>query len=408
MSRHEPERVVVTGAGSLGWYGVGQDALAIALAAGSPSFPEIERRTGVHPRKPARHAGLVDGSAIGEWVSPREGRRMGPASRFTLAAARMALQQAGTSAEAIGGPGFGIALSTAFGSTRMTEDLVLEILDDPESTSPFLFTECVANAPAGQIAIRLNAQGANTTLTQREAGPLLSVIHAARDIAAGRLDRAIVGAVEEMPPLTHAILDRFSALAHQGLDGRELPRPFDRDRDGIVASEGATCLLLERESAARARGAEILAVIAGWARAFDPTAPAHTWGAEPGPLADCLVEGLSRFGIVPEDISLIVSGASGARRGDALEAGVLRASFGDRLPPIVTPKAVTGEFAGGLLGPGVLAITGATFAMPAGFQREDPALGLRPTAIDGPASRALLTGLASGGVSTWLVLESAR
>jgi 3-oxoacyl-[acyl-carrier-protein] synthase II len=210
-----------------------------------------------------------------------------------------------------------------------------------------------------------------------------------------------------MTPLLHALLDRFGALAEPGADGAEVARPFDRRRDGFLAAEGATVVYLETEESAAARGARPLARVLAWGSAFDPTAPRTGWGTGAERLARSLVRSLERAGISIGDVDRIVSGASGSKDGDRLEAGLLHAAWDGRpLPPVLAPKAVVGEYGGGFLGAAVLAAAGAPFGPTPGFAEPDPALGIVPH--DGSPLAApqtvLVTSLAAGGAAAWLVL----
>ena len=145
--------------------------------------------------------------------------------------------------------------------------------------------------------------------------------------------------------------------------------------------------------------------------AFDPTAPRAGWGTGHRPLGAALRRVLERSGLGPGAIDLVVSGASGSRAGDRLEALTLRAAWGDApLPPIVAPKGVTGELGGGHLAAGILALEGAGFGPTPGFRRPDPELGIVPWAggaFPGPVRRVLLSTLAVGGGAVWIVLEGA-
>src|SRR6185436_17348563 len=156
------------------------------------------------------------------------------------------------------------------------------------------------------------------------------------EVASGKAARALAGAVEEMTPLLHALLDRFGALARPGADGAELARPFDRRRDGFLAAEGATLVHLETEESALARGARPLARVLAWGSAFDPTAPRTGWGTGAGRLAR------------------------------------------SPLRPVLVPKATVGEYGGGFLGAAVLAAGGAPFGPTPGFAEPDPELGIIP------------------------------
>jgi 3-oxoacyl-[acyl-carrier-protein] synthase II len=281
-------------------------------------------------------------------------------------------------------------------------------------------------------------------------------------VAAGRADVVLAGVVDEIAPLTHGLLDRFGALARrrcpgaapaaeaapvgtgpatrqaaaEAENGGEVARPFDRRRNGVVAAEGATVLVIEAEEAVRRRGKAPLAHIRGWGSAFDPSAPPAAWGcghealgrAVRRLLARCAVPAAATAGPLPAGtaggspgapvtlagslaamsaIDRIVSGASGARAGDRLEAQVLRAAWRELpLPPVLVPKGVTGEYGGGFLAAVVLAAAGAPFGPPAGFREPDPELGVVPH--DGaplpPPALLLASSLAAGGAATWVVL----
>jgi len=400
---------VVTGLGTIGPCGQGRAPLARALEAGKPVVSEVDRRADVHREGGARLAALVRERDLSRWISPGAGRRMCFPSKLAVAAARMALDEAGLGAADTGGSRVGVWLSTTFGAGLFTELLLRAVfLEGAETAQPFHFSECVANAPAAQLAIAVGARGPNMMLTQRESGPILAVARAAQAVREGRVDRALAGAVEEITPLQHALLDRFGALATPENGRAEMPRPFDRRRDGFLAGEGATVLVIEREDAARARGARARARI-GWSgSAFDSTAPVSDWGEGHAPLAASLGAGLAGIPGGAAGIGAVVSGASGSRRGDRLEARVLRASWGaDPLPPILVPKAVTGEYGGGILAPALLALEGAPFGPAAGFAEIDPELEIAPHRGVAPPEpeRILLTGLASGGGAAWLVME---
>jgi 3-oxoacyl-(acyl-carrier-protein) synthase len=402
---------VITGLGTIGCYGHGREALAAALTEGRPVVSEVDLGAGLHREGGARLAALLGERDVSRWVPPAAARRMSILSKLVVAAARMALAEAGISAAKDGSPRVGVYLSTTFGSGLSTESLLRQILlEGAEAAQPFHFSECVANAPAAQLAIAVGARGPNVTLTQRESGPLLAVARGAQAVREGRVDLALAGAVDEVTPLQHALLDRFGALARKEGALAEMPRPFDRRRNGFLAGEGVTVLTLEREEAAQARRARVLARVAWSGAAFDATAPVSDWGDGHARLAAVLRAGLDEEPGGAAGVGAIVSGASGARRGDRIEALVLRAAWGEApLPPVLVPKAVIGEYGGGILAPGLLALEGAHFGPPHGFAEPDPAAGVTPHrggARQIP-SRVLLTGLAAGGAAAWLLLERA-
>lgn len=404
-ARRSSSGVVITGAGAVSAFGLGVEPIAAALAAGVPAstpidcLPELPPRPGAGPTMAARVA-IAD---FGEWLSPREARRMSPPSRWAVVACRQAMAAAGLALTPEVDPALGLVLSSAYGAPSVTQSLLEQLIaDGPEAMSPFHFMESVASAPAGQAAIRCRAGGPNHTLCQREAGALTVVGRAAGEIVAGRAERLLAGAVEEMTPLLVSALDRFRAVA-------PVARPFDRRRRGLVPAEGSTVFLVEDEASARRRGALPRARLVAWGGLFDPTASAVGWGTGAAALAANLRRGLARFDLGPEGVDCLLAGASGSRRGDRLEAAVLGRLFaGLPRPPVLAPKGVTGEYAGTWLAAALAALDGSPFAATAGFAVPDPELDLVPH--DGsplpPVRRLLATSFAAGGAGAWVILEA--
>ena len=399
--------VVITGLGTLGPHGVGTPALADGLSQGRPLFVPMDLAQGFHRSGSARLAGRVDPSGLKPWLDPLKVRRFSAPSKMAVVAARLALEDAGIERAELAGRDVAVSLGTAFGPNEITVKLLDQARETgPESASPFFFMESVANAHAGQIALDSQLRGANATIVQREASALLAVAQGLTYLESERCELALVGCVEEIAPVTHAMLDRFRALS---AGDSELGRTFDADRDGFVASDGATVLVLEHEERARARGAPIRGKILAAIRANDPSATASNWGDGHAHLAAALRRGLRRSGIERERIDRIVSGANGSRQGDRVEGLHLREVFGAELPPILAPKATTGEYGGGFLAAAVLALDNLDFGPTPGFERVDPELGIRPH--DGrrlPDARCLLvSSLAAGGAAAWLLLGRA-
>jgi 3-oxoacyl-[acyl-carrier-protein] synthase II len=267
----------------------------------------------------------------------------------------------------------------------------------------------VANAPAGQVAIHCKAAGPNVTLSSREAGCLLGLGRGADDVLRGRTRMSLVGTVEEITPLLHAVLDRFRALSRATREDEERARPLDRRRNGFIAAAGSTMLVLERGPDAAARGAGVLSRVRAWGSAFDATAGPAGWGSGASGLAAALLRLLRRAGLEPAEVDLIVSGASGSVAGDRLEARTLREVWnGSPLPPVVTPKAAVGEYGGGFLAAAVLAASGESIGPVRPSADADPELGIVPSSAgECPPRprRVLVTSLAAGGSAAWAILE---
>ena len=402
------ERVVVTGVGVVVGACCGIDALATALHASSSLAAGVESRSPYHGEGSATQGVLSIGVDLSPWVPAASGRRMGRPSRFAAAAARMAVLDAGGAA--VDDPTTTVVMATAYGAIEATEHLLrVERREGPAMVSPFGFTESVANAAAAHIAIATGAHGPNLTIVQREAGALTAVGRGALEVASRRSRCALVGCAEEMPPILHAFLDRFNALARGTATMTEAARPFDRRRNGFIAAEGAVVLVLESEREARARGARIRAVIRGFASAFDPTAGRLGWGRGHVALGGALTRLLERTSTDRSRVSRVVSGASGSIAGDRLEAHVLHEVWrGSTLPPILAPKGHTGEYGGGFLAAAVLGATQPSAGQTVGFDEVDPDLDVTPHGGgELPASDVtLVTSLGAGGAASWLLLEA--
>ncbi len=436
--------IVISGLGAVGPWGATREDLLRALATGVAPLTELTAHgpflaetasvsadASALALDPAvRWSGLLDPARLAPWVPPREGRRMSRPSRFAVAAARIALEDAGFSVPTGGLDQLGVVLSTAFGPAAVTEELLSQILGGgPETASPFLFAESVANAPAAQVARLTGARGANLTIAQREAGTLIAVRRAAAEIVAGRSRFMFAGVADEMVPLLQALFDRFGTLARGDGDTPPVARPFDRHRDGFLTAEGAALVLLEEADGPDARGTSPHARILGGGEAFDPTAPRCGWGSGHQGLGRALARVLDRLGLAPGDVDLVVSGATGARDGDRMEALTLRTAWesagATELPPIVAPRGTLGMLGGGLLATSVLLAEGGwdtlALAPSPGFSEADPELGVvphgggplpdpasataRPGRAPGPP-RILIQTVSSGGTAAWLVLQA--
>ncbi len=399
----ERRSVAISGWGTVSACGAGRESFARAVAEGRSCASQIERSDVYHRPSSARLAGLVAAESLSTRLKPAQARRMSRPSRIGLVAALEAVEHRGSDTPQ-DWEHAATFVGTSFGPCSFSESLLKQVFEEgPTAASPMLFTESVANAAAAQIALRLKARGPSLTVTQREASGVLAVGQAVQGIVEGASTAAIAGAVDEMSPLLHAVLDRFGALARarRGLD--EAARPFDLERNGYVAAEGATMVCLDLEDVASRPLAKVLGTVA----AFDPSAPPTGWGTGRG-LATSLSRGLERLDVDPGSIDVIVAGASGARDGDRLEATVLEEVWGNELPPVVAPKSVTGDFGGSGLAAALLLCEGRRFGATPGFSTADPTLGLRPItrSIELTPHRVLLSAPAAGGAIAWLVLET--
>ncbi|RLE20236.1 MAG: hypothetical protein DRJ65_18665 [Acidobacteria bacterium] len=400
-------KVVISGLGVVMPGAWGWDEAESLFSAADPKPVDIDRSAGYHREGGSRKALLVDSGRMGEWLSPMAARRMSQASRFAVCASLMAFHDAGLKPQSEEGT-TAVVMGTTYGAAFVTEKILRQILlEGPESVSPALFTESVANAPAAQIALAVGAKGANTTVTQRQASVIAALKQGVGLLMRGVADRVLVGVVDEMAPLLHSILDRFGGLARPEHNGAEVGRPFDARGSGWMGADGAAVTLLEPEDIVRRRGGSFRARVLGAGMAFDPGAPRSGWGTVPGPRAKALRAFLVENAVSPRVIDRVVCSAGGLPEADRLEARMIREVLGDgSLPPVLAPAASVGNHGAALLAGSVLAAAGATFGPTPGFGVPDREAGIIPH--DGrtlPAPETvLMTVCAPGGSAGWALM----
>ncbi len=399
--------IVISGLGVVMSGAWGWDEAESLFSAADPKPVNIDRSAGYHREGGSQKALLVDSGRMGEWLSPMAARRMSPASRFAVCASLMAFHDAGLEPQSEEGT-TAVVMGTTYGAAFVTEKILRQILlEGPESVSPALFTESVANAPAAQIALAVGAKGANNTVTQRQAGVVAALKQGVGLLRRGVAERVLVGVVDEMAPLLHSILDRFGGLASPEENGAEVGRPFDARGSGWLGADGAAVAVLEPEDVVRRRGGSFRARVLGAGMAFDPGAPRSGWGTVPGPRAKALAVFLTDRGISSRNIDRVVCSAGGLPEADRLEARMIREVLGEQsLPPVLAPAASAGNHGGALLAGSVLAAAGATFGPTPGFALPDREAGIVPH--DGralpPPEMVLLTVCAPGGSAGWALL----
>ncbi|RKX68485.1 beta-ketoacyl-[acyl-carrier-protein] synthase family protein [candidate division WOR-3 bacterium] len=185
----------------------------------------------------------------------------------------------------------------------------------------------VANSPAGEVTLNMGITGPHYTLGAACAAGNIGIIQGMQMLLLGEVDLALAGGVSETPR-TFGVFAAFKnegALANHP-DPQKASRPFDRDRNGIVVSEGGCICVLERLDDALRRGAKIYGEIAGYAinsDAFDFILP------DPERQAECMRLALKKAGLSPGDIDIINTHATATYEGDKAECKAIREVFGD-------------------------------------------------------------------------------
>jgi 3-oxoacyl-[acyl-carrier-protein] synthase II len=341
-------RVVITGLGGVTPIGIGAAAIWESACAG---------RSGIGPitiwdasDQLCRIAGEVRGFEPSRYMPPKHLKRMDDFARYAVAAAVMAVEDAGLPITAENSRRIGVLLGNNNGGARTIFRTVTEFhREGPGGVSPFYITAITTNMGSAQVAIRLQVRGPNFTIGNACASGLNAIGEAWRYVRDGTCDAVIAGGTDALiDPTEVAGFANSRAVTLRNDEPTHASRPFDRDRDGFVLSEGAAMLVVESLEHARARGARVYAEIVGYAtgsEAFHIAAPLPDGIG----VAACMQAALESAGIAPREVAYVNAHATSTPLGDLNETQGLKLVFGDhaRRLAVSATKSMTGHLIGG-------------------------------------------------------------
>ncbi|MEU9228437.1 beta-ketoacyl-[acyl-carrier-protein] synthase family protein [Streptomyces massasporeus] len=340
--RAERFDVAVTGVGLVTPAGLGVEANFERVWSGRSTAATDPDLAGL----PVDFACRVPGFDAGALLGRRSAVRMDPVSHFGVVAARQAVEDAGLDPASWEGARVGVVVGTSLGGWSTVEREHGKHLEDgPEFVSPLLMVMGPVNMTAGYIAMDLKALGPNQVVSTACASGNTAIGYARALLEAGVCDVVLAGGAEAaMSRTAMASLARAGALSTRGDDPASASRPFDADRNGFVAGEGAAMLVLERVEDARARGARVRARVSGFGASADghhASAPDPTGGgaerAVRAALADALVD--------PAEVDHVNAHGTSTPLNDITEGGVIRRVFGEK-PAVTSTKGVVGHLLG--------------------------------------------------------------
>ena len=326
----QPRRVVVTGMGAVSPFGNGVDILLESLEAGKSAVESIsglEEFGGIRTRV----AALVPDMDAKE--IPRKFRRtMSKMSIFATIACQEALDQAGVSEKRLSDGKTGVAIGSSIGSPIASQGFWEDFLADRslERMRSTLFFKIMNHSCAANVSHALGITGRILAPSAACSTSCQTVGYGFEIIASGKQDLMLCGGAEEFHPLMAATFDTLNAVSTNYNDRpSQTPRPFDRDRDGVVCGEGCGIILLESLDSAKARGAPIFAEIEGFATISDATNIAN-------PNADsmecCIRAALADASADPKDIDYVNAHATATLQGDIAESAAIERVFGNATP----------------------------------------------------------------------------
>lgn len=284
-----------------------------------------------------------------QFMDAKDARRRDRFEQFAVAAAREALQMSGLQVTEANAGRIGVVVSSAIGGLKAVQDAIFTLKDEgARKVSPFLIPMLMPNGASGMIGIEFGLKGPSFSVASACASGADGIGTAMMMLRSGTADVVLAGASEATICATGVgAFDRIGAMSRRNADYSMTPQPFDKNRDGLVMGEGAAVLVLETETHARARGANILAEMAGYgasADAYHVTAPhaEGTGGAQAIRLA------LRSAGVNPEQVGYINAHGTATPLNDAAETRAIKAAFGDlayRIP-VSSTKSMTGHIMG--------------------------------------------------------------
>jgi 3-oxoacyl-[acyl-carrier-protein] synthase II len=340
-------RVVITGLGGVTALAESADGLFAALCEGQSGISTIESfDTGTYPVK---FGGEIRNFDVTKYVDQRESKRMDRFTQFAMAAAKQAIDDSGIDFSKEDVFRAGVIVGTGIGGLKEIEEQHIRLLDKgPKKVSPFCVPRLMANAASGTIAITYGLRGPNFCVSSACASGNHAIGEAYSNIVAGRSDVMITGGAEAaLTPVGLASFCAARSLSLQNDDPQGASKPFDRDRDGFVLSEGAGVLVLEEESHAKKRGANIYAELLGYSANDDGyhiTAPRPDGDGAASAMQLALIDA----GVEKDKISYINAHGTATELNDVAESAAIRFVFGEQAYKI--PVSSTKSCLGHLLG----------------------------------------------------------
>ena len=296
-----------------------------------------------------RFAGSIRNFDASQYIPAKELKKMDPFMHFGIAAASQAIVHAGLPDSGHGLDRIGVAMGSGIGGVGTIEANHARLQEGgPRKISPFFVPGTIINMISGHVSIQHGYRGPNIALVSACTTATHCIGMAARLIAHGDADVMLAGGAEHgITPLGLGGFCAARALSQRNDDPTTASRPWDRERDGFVLSDGAACLVLEELEAARQRGARIFAEVIGFgmsADAYHITAPPDNGeGAQA-----CMAAALKDARLNPDQIDYINAHGTSTPLGDMAETRAICGVFGPhaRKLAVSSTKSTTGHLLG--------------------------------------------------------------
>jgi 3-oxoacyl-[acyl-carrier-protein] synthase II len=324
----EKRRVVITGIGALTPIGTGVEGLWEGLKRRESAVQKISRFDPSPFR--SRIAAQVNDFEPADHMDRQRVKRTERYAQFSIAASRMALEDAGVRPEAEDPDRVGVQMGSALGGVAYGEgQFTSYVQNGVRGVDPLLALAVFNGAASCNVAIEFGFTGPNSTNGMSCASGAIAVGDAWRAIRDGEADVMLAGGVETpLAPLCYGAFAIIRAMSTRNDEPARASRPFDRERDGFVMGEGACVMVLEEYGRAKARGARIYAEVLGYGTSNDAhhmTAPRPD-GAQ---AARAMATALRTGGLKPEQIDYVNAHGSSTPLNDSTESRIIRSVLGE-------------------------------------------------------------------------------
>jgi 3-oxoacyl-[acyl-carrier-protein] synthase II len=280
------------------------------------------------------------------YLDRRDVRRRDRYQQLATVAAQEAMQQAQLPITDDNRDRIGVILGTGVGGIQtLVEQEHTRQEKGLRRISPFAITMIMPNGASGMLAIDYGIQGPSTTITTACAAGCDAIGHAFHALRRGELDACLTGGSESI--LASVAIGGFERAGATCPRSENVPQPFDKNRDGLIVGEGAGMLVLETLEHAQARGATILAEMAGYGQTTDAhhiTAPAEGGAGA----ARAISIALADAALAPEDVDYISAHGTATQLNDASETAAIKTALGDHAYQVAisSTKSMTGHIMG--------------------------------------------------------------
>ncbi len=286
---------------------------------------------------------------ITQYISKKDSRKMDKFIHYGLAAGCQAIEESGIEVTEENAKRIGVAIGSGIGGITGIENNYQAYVDrGPRKISPFFVPANIVNMVAGDLSIKYGLKGPNYSIVSACASGTHNIGEAARLIRHGYVDVMVAGGAEmATSPVGLGGFAAARALSTRNDDPQGASRPWDRDRDGFVLSDGAGVMVLEAYDLAKARGANILAEVVGIGMnsdAFHMTAPSENGEGA----SDCMLIALNDAGINLDKVDYINAHGTSTPAGDLAETIAVKRTFGDHAHKLCvsSTKSMTGHMLG--------------------------------------------------------------